>query len=972
VRTQTSCSIQYLRKRKMKTNKNKTMAILIALLLTTSMSTIFVFTPVTDAHTPAWQFPTHAFIMALPNPVGVGQSIVVYVWLDLAFGAAARAAGETTSFAGIYNSYRFHNYQVVITAPDGTKTTQTFDYIADTTSSQQFKFTPAQAGIYTLNFSFPGQAYAQYPGGYNPNSVLVNDTYLPSSASTTLTVQQEPIPTETTGFPLPTEYWSRPIYGENSNWYVIASDWFGNGNPQFWAENYFHNVYVPDAIGSLTSHVMWTKQIQNGGTVGGNQYPDAPGVGYFEGSAYNNRFTNPIIMDGYLFYTEPVAFTGGNAGKTYCVDLRTGQTVWSSTQIPALSFGYIYNLWNPNQHGTYPPILFTANFAQAFDAFTGYPLFNVTGVPSGSASVGPNGEIVRYVFGNAGTAAAPQWYLSQWNSSRIWATVTNPWTGLNINSPTLYNYSYTNGTTLSANDAAYASVPQAVCGATAGIDANAPATNRYIIYANVVNKASSIYSYDWNVSIPWLNVMGHETMRTLSNGTVIYGTGAPNPDATNPVTVIGAFCGDMLLCRNGSLPSIGTSFYATSWTPYTYFAVNLNASKGAVGSILWMKTYNPPANNITVLFGGVDPKSRVFLEVYKEEMKYLGYSMDSGQLLWGPCEPQTAFDYYGNDFGGNLVAQLAYGKLYSVGMAGILYCRDAKTGNLLWTYGNGGTGNSTYAGFNGGYGVYPTYITAIGNGVVYMETTEHTVLDPIFKGCLARAVNATDGKEIWTLSSYTGGGGSTTSYAIADGFAIWFNGYDNSIYVVGRGPSATTIDAPKAGIPFGNSVVISGTVTDISAGTEQAQQVAKFPHGVPVSSDASMSDWMTYVYQQKPLSTSFVGVPVSIDVVDSNGNFRNIGSTTTSSDGAYSLQWKPDIEGKYTVYASFAGSNGYWPSHASTAFAVEPAAATPAPTAPPQTDIATTGTIMSAMAIGVVAIIIAIAIVGLLLLRKRP
>ena len=66
--------------------------------------------------------------------------------------------------------------------------------------------------------------------------------------------------------------------------------------------------------------------------LGGNQFPDATGVGYFEGSAYNNRFTNPIILDGNLYYTEPVAFTGSNAGKTYCVDIRTGQTVWSSTK----------------------------------------------------------------------------------------------------------------------------------------------------------------------------------------------------------------------------------------------------------------------------------------------------------------------------------------------------------------------------------------------------------------------------------------------------------------------------------------------------------------------------------------------------------------------------------------------------------------------------------------------------------------
>ena len=295
-----------------------------------------------------------------------------------------------------------------------------------------------------------------------------------------------------------------------------------------------------------------------------------------------------------------------------------------------------------------------------------------------------------------------------------------------------------------------------------------------------------------------------------------------------------------------------------------------------------------------------------------------------------------------------------------------------KLDNYYGPIGNGGPGNSTNAGFNGGDGDYPTYITAIANGIVYTETTEHTILNPVFKGCLARAINATDGKELWTLSSYTGGGGSTTSYAVADGFSTWFNGYDNSIYVVGRGPSQTTVDAPKAGISLGNSVVISGTVLDIAAGTQQTQQTAKFPNGVPVSSDASMSDWMAYVYQQKPMPTTFAGVQVQLYVLDTNGNYRQIGAAPTDENGYYTLSWKPDIEGDYRVYAQFAGNNGYWPSKAVTSFTVEPQTATTPPTATPQTDIATTGELMTTMSIGVIAIIIAIAIVGVLLLRKKP
>ncbi len=67
-------------------------------------------------------------------------------------------------------------------------------------------------------------------------------------------------------------------------------------------------------------------------------------------------------------------------------------------------------------------------------------------------------------------------------------------------------------------------------------------------------------------------------------------------------------------------------------------------------------------------------------------------------------------------------------------------------------------------------------------------------------------------------------------------------------------------------------VVISGSVTDVATGTTQTQVAGNFPNGVPGSSDASMSEWMGYVYQQQPEPTNFTGVPVTIAVTDSNGN----------------------------------------------------------------------------------------------------
>jgi hypothetical protein len=215
-----------------------------------------------------------------------------------------------------------------------------------------------------------------------------------------------------------------------------------------------------------------------------------------------------------------------------------------------------------------------------------------------------------------------------------------------------------------------------------------------------------------------------------------------------------------------------------------------------------------------------------------------------------------------------------------------------------------------------------------------------------------------------------GGPGESTS-AIADGFLAYWNYYDNSMYVVGRVPSATTVQAPQVAITAETPVVIQGTVMDIAAGTTQTQQAADFPNGVPCASDASMTAWMEYVYMQKPEPTNFTGVPVTLSVLDSNGNYRNIGTATTDAFGSYSLTWTPDIPGNFTVYANFAGTNGYWPSTAETHFYASAPAPTAAPTATPAASVADTY-FVPAIAGLFVLIIIVLALVVLSMLRKRP
>jgi hypothetical protein len=166
-------------------------------------------------------------------------------------------------------------------------------------------------------------------------------------------------------------------------------------------------------------------------------------------------------------------------------------------------------------------------------------------------------------------------------------------------------------------------------------------------------------------------------------------------------------------------------------------------------------------------------------------------------------------------------------------------------------------------------------------------------------------------------------------------------------------------------------VLITGTVIDESTGTKDADRTARFPNGVAAVSEESQSAWMEYVYmqQQKPMMAT--GVSVTFNVVDANGNFRSIGTATTDTNGFYKFLWTPDIEGAYTVYASFEGSESYWPSQATTTFAVDPAPATSTPTPIPMESIADQY-FVPAIAGLFIAIIAIGAVLALLMLRKKP
>ena len=243
----------------------------------------------------------------------------------------------------------------------------------------------------------------------------------------------------------------------------------------------------------------------------------------------------------------------------------------------------------------------------------------------------------------------------------------------------------------------------------------------------------------------------------------------------------------------------------------TVWAVNLKDTSR--GTLVWTKNIQVPAGNITLQLGTVDPTNRIFFVSTKETRQWYGYDLDTGDLKWGPVGDTRSFNYYPT-IGSGGVAQIgyvAYGKLYVGGYGGEIFCYDTKTGTELWTYGGGGEGNSTNSGTETSWGLYPTFIASIADGKVYVYNNEHSPNVPLYRDEKDECLNATTGRELWTLDSWAAVGGfGDFGFPTADGQIAYLNAYDMKVYSIGKGPSAMTIDAPKAAIELGKSLVISG------------------------------------------------------------------------------------------------------------------------------------------------------------------
>jgi outer membrane protein assembly factor BamB len=331
------------------------------------------------------------------------------------------------------------------------------------------------------------------------------------------------------------------------------------------------------------------------------------------------------------------------------------------------------------------------------------------------------------------------------------------------------------------------------------------------------------------------------------------------------------------------------------------------------------------------------------------------FDLATGKKLWTSDTP-----VYPYGFAWAYNAAAAYGNFYGFAYNGV-YCYDSNTGHIKWVFNLGNSNGETP------YNTWPyDGPCAIGDGKLYIANGIHTPPTPLERGDKMVCIDANTGQQLWNVSFQSFGPGGSgypgKNPLLADGYLVQANANDGILYCFHQGQTATTASAPQTTITQGQSIVVTGTVLDQSP----AQP------GTPCVSDASMTTWMEYLHMQLPIpaNVTITGVPVSLDAVDPNGNFVHITTVTTDgASGTFGFTWAPTIAGQYQITATYAGDDSYGSSSATTyASVVAPTAtSTVAPV-----NLATTNDLMTYMVAGVIAIIIAIAIVGLLILRKHP
>ena len=399
-------------------------------------------------------------------------------------------------------------------------------------------------------------------------------------------------------------------------------------------------------------------------------------------------------------------------------------------------------------------------------------------------------------------------------------------------------------------------------------------------------------TYEWDSGIEW---------------------SVPVPTQLNGVNIslgIGARTPEVILLRSAPSPGMFVELN---------YGYQITAGVDArTGEILWgpINQTLPALQDISLLAA----RDGVYILHNKDTNEAYGYSLEDGDKLWGPVAlTGNAWSHIARG------ADIAYGNVYIWDFGGYVNSLDIETGELQWTYTRGS------AGYDTPYGIYELWhfgTHSIADGKLFLS--EGSMYNPPLHPSEKLAIDCETGELVWSILSYTG----RCPAAHADGYMIQWNCFDSQIYSFGKGPTCTTITAsPKVSV-HGSSVLLEGTVMDISSGAEQAGVVERFPNGLPAVSDDSMTSWMEYVYMQQARPADVTGVTVKLEAIDPNGNYQNLGTTTSDSYGNYGFAFVPDVEGTYMVIATFDGSESFYSSTETAYITVDPAPAAATPIEP--------------------------------------
>lgn len=806
---------------------------------------------------------TVPYISFRPNPIGIGQELLIQAWVS--------PSVETNRKLFLNNT---DAYRVTITKPDGTKEPYIKFGVAESTLTIWNSYIPTQVGEYKIQFEFLG---TYFPEQYIETTLsfgaaagtTLGSLYLAPSKSKeyTFTVQNDMISSWPPA-PLPNDYWTYPVDFSLREWYPILGSWPPTGyQVRDWGDYWYslypdtnptyipRGMFIPFVQGPNSAHVLRTKTELTGGIQGATagitgQFSDAgyPSVVYMGRCYQTVTKVMPVLINGTYRQLPTSVATSFN--------LQTGEVYYD---IPIADGGVtptmvVYNEGTSAQSDvlTYSIELATISGSRLYkiNQATGAVTTNVSisGLPGTTLQNQRDGYIVGVQ--NIGNTTVPNYRLINW-------TITGSST--DITSRVVSNTSY-----------ARSSLPSFI---------------------------------DWNVGLG-ANVAQNEIYGTRIAQTITGINAYTGAEIWGPVRVEAPqYSGSCTIADNGKICIL------SMWG-------NLIALNLADGKIAWESpTMNYP---------------------------------------WGA----TAFGVYG-------VAS-AYGMVFRPSYDGI-YAYNWTDGSQVWFAPRYPPApfESPYTEYAGGPETYPGQTAVrIADGKVYIYDGEHSPQQPRTRGWSLYAFDVYTGKQLWKFA--IGGSimfGSEPSIGpIIDGY-LYMPATNGITYIIGRGKSATTVTAPDVAVPLGTAFTIKGTVLDQSP----AQ-----PNTACVSKD-SMTTQMNYLHLQYPVdgiwhNETILGVPVALSAIDSNGNYIDIGTTTTNGYyGSFGMSWTPPKQDTYTIMATFATDESYGSSGASTAVTVGPAP-TIAPTQEPtQAPADNTGLLYATLA----AVIIAIAISLFTLFRKR-